>query len=203
MERKRKKIWSNIWVKPRETMQLILDTDPNKNLVSLAIVHGILVGIYLVLSFLDSTEVPKVVQSFGFSLLLIVGSIIFSLFVLFFISYLYQITGKWLKGKGSYVEVKSATGWSFYPLIVSVPFFIAAAIIYITTTLPALAMTLMIIGQILSIWGLVIFFMLLAQAHKFGAWKAILCYLLALLLIIVAVAIIFLLIKAVSPLFTS
>lgn len=203
MKQKRKKIWGNIWVKPRETMQLILDTEPNKNLVTLAVVHGFVVGIYLVLSLLESMELPNLVQSIGFTLLIIVGSIILSLFVLFFISCLYQITGKWIKGEGSYIEVKSATGWSFYPLIISTLFFIASIIVLNTTTLSAVAITLMVIGQILSIWSLVIFFMLLAQAHKFSVWKAILCSLLTLLVIIVAICIIFLVIQAISPLFTS
>lgn len=200
MQQKARSIWWNIWLRPKESLQKVLDTDPNKHLVTLTIIHGFFVGLYLVFSLL-TMRVLEIAQSIGLGVLLVVGSIIFSLFILFFISCLYQITGKWIKGEGTYIEVKSAVGWSFYPQIVSLFFVILSILVLAITSSTIASFILMVIGNILGIWSLVLFFLMLGQAHKFSAWKALLCYLLALLVIIVAVCIIFLVIKALSPLF--
>lgn len=179
-------------------MRSILSTDPKKIIVWLAVISGILGA----LTYVFSLKVSQPQRIDHLHSLLVLGILIAGgisgLIHLYFGGWLYRLTGSWIGGKGSFTEVKSAVGWSNYPYIVG-SIFGLLGLLFISHLWLQLIFGL--INFVILIWGLVIFFKLLSEAHQFSVWKGILTVLIAAALIFVVFMIIALLIPLLAPLF--
>lgn len=190
--------WAHIWTAPRKTMRAILTKDPRRLILWLAIIGGIFstftsIG-YMWLQQPDSQVsyfIPRVIG-------MLLGGAIFGIIHLYFGGWLYQLTGSWVGGQGSYTEVKSAVGWANYPFIVAS---FIGLIGVIVTPFTWLVLAFGLVNLALIIWGFVIWLHLLGEAHRFSAWKSLLAVIIALLLIFVAVMLVSLLVPLLAPLF--
>jgi hypothetical protein len=192
--------WLGLWTAPRTTFQRILDTNPYRLIIWFALISGLLASFITLSALWQQRPQHLDFQSPLFIGAILVIGMIFGIIQLYVISWLYQLTGSWLGGRGTYVGVKCAVGWSMYPMIVSH----LLSIIALFFTSHLLASTLLNLASlIIGIWAVVIFIFLLAQAHRFSAWRALSAVLLTLLLIFVAIMLISLLIPLLSPLFLS
>lgn len=201
-DRKTKQVnpWLHIWVAPKKTLQAILDTNPQGLIIWFALISGILTSL-IALPILWEGHPERVdFRSPLFVVAIVITGVLFGIVQLYLVSWLYQLTGAWLGGNGSYTEVKCAVGWSMYPMIISNLFAVGSLFLI---KHPVVNAIFGIINMGISIWGIVIFIALLAQAHKFSAWKALGCILLAFLLIFVAMMLISLLVPLLSPLFVT
>lgn len=183
--------WSQIWIHPRKTLRSILSTNPQRVIIWLALLGGLISS----LSFVHLLEGEG--KTLAIIAILVAGAIL-GLIHLYFGGWLYQLTGSWIGGQGSFTDVKCAVGWSNYPFIISSLFGILSLF---TLAHPWVLALFGIVNLILAVWGLVIFFNLISEAHRFSIWKGILCFLIAFALIFVVVMIILLIIPLLQPLF--
>lgn len=190
--------WISIWGSPKKTIRSILERDPKRIILWLAIIGGI-VSAFSWLGYLWLTyPLRQDYQSALFIVAILIAGGIFGIVHLYFGGWLYRLTGSWIGGKGNYTDVKCAVGWSSYP-------FIVAGIFGIISMLPYpsywFQLSFGILNLIFAIWGFIIFMNLLGEAHRFSAWKALLAFLIALVLLFVALMIVSLLVPLLSPLF--
>lgn len=179
-------------------MRSILDSDPRRVIIWLAIISGVvssLAGLgYLWGTFPDRQDFRHVL----FLLIILVGGGISGLIYLYVAGWLYKLTGSWLGGKGTFTDLKCAVGWSQYPFILAN---IASFFGIFAVPNPWFQAFFGLINVILAVWGVVIFLNLAGEAHRFSAWRALLALIIGLILIFVAIMIISLLVPLLAPLF--
>jgi hypothetical protein len=188
--------WLKLWTKPRGTLRAILATDPKGVIIWLAIIAGVLSA----LSFAIVSWHPPKESSYRLWLLLamVIGGGIIGIIHLYFVSWLLQLTGSWIGGKGNFIEVKCAVGWSNYPFILADIFAILSVL---STHLIGLKALFALLNLIAAVWGLIIFMKLIGEAHQFSAWKGVCAVLIALVLIFVLLMLIALLAPLLAPIF--
>ena len=175
--------WVSILTKPKETIRAIIEYNSNYHLLILSMIYGFsaILGIaqrFKAAEKLDfiSIIIPAIVLS------PLWGYIIFSISAAFI-----YFTGKLIKGKAKYKEVRAAIAWSNVPSIVSVIlwFFLIfsfggnlfanfAAKESFSTAQIWVVFSVMFVMFIVSIWSLVIYINALAEVQKFSVLKAIL-----------------------------
>lgn len=179
-------------------MRAILDTDPRRVIIWLAIIGGI-VSTFVSIGYWWNTypEQKFIWNAFFVIALFILGGII-GLIHLYLGGWLYNLTSSWLGGAGNFVDVKSAVGWSNYPFILAN---IAAILSIWAVPNPWLQGFFGLLDAILVVWGFIIFLNMLGEAHRFSAWRALLAVIIAFILIFVVVMIVSLLVPLLAPLF--
>lgn len=196
MERRDINPWVHIWTEPRKTMRSILNNNPNRAIIILAIVAGALSAFSLLLmhwpSFKEIGQHPAILI-----ITLIIGAVL-GLVLLHFMGWLLTLTGSWLGGKGSYTDVKSAVGWGNYPNIIGQ---LLGILRIFSLSNFWLQLILGIITFAYGIWTFIISLKLIGEAHQFSAWKSLLALVIAFVLLFVAIMIVALLVPLLKPLF--
>ncbi len=105
--------WLSIWLRPRATIRYILANNPSYG-------YGLIVFAYGVVNMLQSFESSKSgdkIDSLGVILAvsLIIGPPIVLLGV-FISGWLLKVTGNWLQGKASQMDLRIVSLWSYLPL---------------------------------------------------------------------------------------
>lgn len=188
--------WVNIWVRPRQTMRAILNTNPRRWIILLALLSGLVSTLVLWLEYPQRQDYHQPIFIIA---LLVFGSLV-GLLHLYFASWLLRLTGSWIGGKGTFTEVKSAVGWGYYPFIVVGILNILALLLF---KYPVLYFVMIMIYLAVAIWAMIIYFKLLGEAHQFSAWRALAAALIMSALVFATVIIIFILIPLISPLFVA
>lgn len=190
--------WLNIWLKPKETIQNIIDTNPEY-------------GVLLITSWAGITNVfgkaseKSLGDNYGLYTIILVALFlgpIIAVIGLYIGAYLIRLTGGWLNGTGNFSQVRAAVAWSNVPLMIMLVLTVLEIIIFgeelFSSYMPRtwsndlLYYTLWgFIGLevILGIWSIVIIVASVAQVHDFSIWRSIGALLLVALLF-VAVAIV-------------
>jgi len=165
--------WLTLWVRPRQTLRMLLEKAPTANILWLAFVHGLIVGLYWVQTV--GTYHPHTAPSLLYLLCMLIGAGV-GIFQLYFVAWLYLFCGRWLGGTGSYRDLKCAVGWSFYPFIIAGLFGLLSG-----WTIPHVWIQgfLSLLSVTAFIWGIVTVFKLVAEAHLFSAWRSIVTVILA------------------------
>jgi hypothetical protein len=176
--------WARIWTQPRKTMRYILNTNPKRVIIWLAIISGILGVISLVFMGLKpfkniSHHIPLLIVA------IIIGAIL-GVISLYFSGWLLKLTGSWIGGKGNFTEVKSAVGWSYYPAIISHIF----SILQLLSSFRWLQVIFSMIASGIGVWSFFIYLGLIGEAHKFSTWKGFLTILIAFVLVVLVLIVI-------------
>ena len=195
--------WFSIWLQPRATMQQILDTNPTRLVLLLALLTGFShalnnAAVDNVGDKVDSWHAVVVACAIGGSISGTLG--------LFLGGYLLRKTGSWLGGTANQREVRAAIGWGGVPSIwlglLWIPSIGLIGDDNFTSATPRvnddpmLASALLFLGLVRllgSIWAFVIWLKCLGQVHKFSAWRALGSVLLMVLVIVVPVFLLILL----------
>ena len=169
--------WGSLWTKPRKTIRHMINTDPHKNVFWLAVCYGILSGLYWIETLSQARENMHI--ALVYSLCIIVGAA-YGVGMFYLISWIYTFCGKWLGGTGKYNEVKCAVGWSYYPFIIAG---LIALVSYYISPIPWIQAIFALASTVVFIWGMVILFKVIAEAHNFGAWKGVGSVVIALIIV--------------------
>jgi hypothetical protein len=186
--------WIHLWTHPRKTLRSILNTDPRGVVVWIAIISGIIGAFAYSLRNNFITDPPK----WASLLIIFIVGIVSGVINLYFSAWLLSITGQWIGGRGNFTQVKCAVGWGYYPFIVFNVLLTAGLV----TKIFWLKVLLIVLALFILVWALIIIFQLIGEAHLFSAWKGVLAYLIATVLVLVAFIIVALLIPLISPLFS-
>lgn len=190
--------WLQIWVHPKKTMRLILDTNPRRIIIWLALIGGI-VSTFAWISYIWATHpnLQDLNKTYPVIILLIGGSAA-GLIHLYVAGWLYRLTGSWIGGHGSFTDVKCAVGWSSYPFILANS---ANILSLLSFSFMWARIFFGLLDALVALWGVIIFLNVLGEAHRFSAWRALLAVIIALVLVFAFVLFISLLIPLLAPLF--
>ena len=171
----------SIWIKPRETIRKIVDTDPTKYVTVLAMLAGIGQALDRASSRNMGDSLPLIAL---LGLCLIFGPSGGSI-SLYIGGALYRWSGSWLGGQASSEEVRAAIAWSSVPIIFTLPLWIPELLLFgeemFTKATPKLnanpLLGIVLLGfvaveVIVGIWAFVVFMKGLGEVQKFSAWKA-------------------------------
>jgi hypothetical protein len=186
--------WLSIWVAPRQTIRKIIEVDPAKNVMLLAM----LAGIGNALDKASSRNAGNALPLIGILAICIILGPIGGILSLYIGGALFRWTGSWLGGEASSEEVRAAIAWSYVPTILILPLWIPKLLIFgeelfISSTPriaanPVLSILLpgfSVIELVVGIWAFVVFLKCLGEAHGFSAWKALGASILGTLVILV------------------
>ncbi len=171
----------SIWFSPRATFRELKEKEQLPLLIAFAIASGAISAFTLL--WLVWVKHPEKVlfKNIWIMALFALGGAVYGILYLYIGAWLYKVTGRWLKGKGEFREVRLALGWSFYPAIVGGILYLIAIIL---SQHIFLQFTFMLLSTIVGIWGFVLFLYLLSVAHEFSIPRAIVAVILAALLVI-------------------
>lgn len=187
-----------MWTRPRRTMRATLDTDPRRLVIPLAALAGFGNSLDNASgrSLGDGNNLPV----WAIVLLCAVLGGVGGILTVYAGGFLMRWTGRWLGGRASAVEVRSALAWSSVPLIFSLVLWIPELALLgrenFTTPMPTLDANpllfvpyslLVLLEVAIGIWSLVVFLKALGEAHGFSAWRALGASVIAALLVVVPI----------------
>lgn len=175
--------WWEMWVKPKKTIRTIVDYDNRYGFIGLCFLYGLAQGAHFSQAFSLGAFFPLwTILTLIVVLAIPVGAISFSLS-----SLILYWTGKLIRGKASYHDVRAAVSWSNVTAVFSVIFI---GIMVLTFREPffyrkfaenlfhdwrvVLLITFLVAEFTLAIWKFVIFVMSLAEVQGLSGWMAIL-----------------------------
>jgi hypothetical protein len=175
--------WLSIWVQPRETIREIIDTNPRYRLFVLCALYGFPMSMSFAQSFSLGSQFPTW------------SIVIAALVVCTFLGYigisistwLLHVTGKWIKGTGTYQTIRAAVAGSNVPnAVTALTWFILLGFFggqifcrgFSETTFvgyqAGVVFLIFLVQSIVSIWGFIILPKTLGEAQGFSAWRALL-----------------------------
>lgn len=173
--------WVTIWTSPRETIQRIIDTDPVKRVIDLAVLSSIA-------QTLNQASADSMGDQFGLGMLLlivVIGGVLGGLLGLYVGGFFIKVTGSWLGGQADVVRVRAAIAWASVPVIASLLLWIPKSFLFgfemFTSQVPViessalLSMALLVFAVfdiVLGVWAFVLLLMCLAQVQGFSVWRA-------------------------------
>jgi membrane protein DedA with SNARE-associated domain len=191
--------WLSIWTRPRATLRQILDTNPRAWVHRLAILGGI--GEFIGTHIPDSPPMPHLSPMEMLGTKCVLG-ILGGLIGLYLGSFVVWMTGRWIGGQGTFVQVRAASAWpnvlTVWGALLWLPLFAYLGLegvnvgpesffddsVGLMLFLPILAL-----GGVVIVWRIVVFLKCLAEAHRFSAWHALGAALIGIVLLAIPFAI--------------
>ena len=175
-----------IWIRPREVIRNIVDTNPTRYVILLAAISGFFESLEQAS---DKNYGDSMSLIFIFIMALFVGSI-FGIIGLYISGALVKWTGGWIGGEGTSEEIRAAIAWGAVPkIITNIILLIPTLLIFgrdlYSSYIPPIpgvkffTIPLLLLGSIGGIWSLVVGLKCLGEVQGFSAWKALLNSILA------------------------
>ena len=186
--------WFTMWLHPRATTREILDTDPARLVIALAMFGGVLNALAhaSVASLGDELSVPMI-----FALAIPVGMVA-GVIALYLGAALIRWTGSWLGGQASAGEVRAALAWGHLPVyfaaVLWLPYLGFFGNEIFMSEMPSVQarpwlvlvlLNLAVLEKGLAVWGLVTLVLAVAEAHRFSGWRSLGSIVMAVLVLIV------------------
>ena len=186
--------WFTMWLHPRATTREILDTDPARLVIALAMFGGVLNALdhASVASLGDELSVPMI-----FALAIPVGMVA-GVIALYLGAALIRWTGSWLGGQASAGEVRAALAWGHLPVyfaaVLWLPYLGFFGNEIFMSEMPSVQarpwlllvlLNLAVLEKGLVVWGLVTLVLAVAEAHRFSGWRSLGSIVMAVLVLIV------------------
>lgn len=192
--------WFSIWMKPRATIQQIVDTNPKRMILVLVVVAGFLEE----LNRASMRNMGDKLEGPIFFVIAAIAAPIGGLIALYIGSALLRWTGSWIGGQASSVHIRAAVAWSSIPIIWASTLWIPKLALFgqelftsVTPRIdanPSLAFFLlgfMAVETTIGIWAFVIFLKCLGQVQNFSAWKTLGNIIVSSLIIVIPIVVIF------------
>lgn len=188
-------LFLSIWVRPRGTIRQIVDSDPEKYVIILAVISGI----FQALDRASERALGDSMSLIGILLLSLCLGALGGVFSLYVGGALFRWSGSLFGGVADSIHVRAALAWSSVPdivlLIVYIPVIIIFGRNWFTSSSEwmdaeeslflAVVCLLATAGLILVVWKAFILIKCLAEVHSFSAWRSIASIIVGFLVIIV------------------
>ena len=187
--------WTSIWFRPRATIQHIVDTELEKQVVALAALSGIVQA-------LDNASGRSLGDALPFPVVLGLAFIlgpIFGLIGVYLWAWLLRWTGRWLGGQATLPQLRTAIAWGSIPMIAAgVPLLLSLLLLgpeLFTEQTPRLDaeptrslvfLGLVVVQLVMVLWGIVTLLKTVAQVQGFSVWRAFVNNVAPLLIIVAA-----------------
>jgi hypothetical protein len=175
-----------IWTEPRLTIRRIVEIDPRRSVIVLAMLAPVLTT--LEHQWMAAMSGSKTPPWWPFQVAVeVVGAAIFGILALYVNSGLVTWAGRALGGVGRAIEMRAAIAWSEIPTITAAGASIIALLVGLMTPpevgingLPKMGEPLIELGGVhfvLGVWGFIVSVKCIGEVHKFSAWRALLAVL--------------------------
>lgn len=174
--------WLSIWVKPRLTIQRIIDTNPKFRFFILSFLYGLPTLFHTA----QNLSLGTTISTTG----IVIASIVLAGFVgmlgIFISTVLISWTGKWIGGTGNFQSIRAAVSWANAPNIVTIlvwclliwSFHHKIFVLGYDRELVGNRLVLDIITKlviaVVAVWSFIILVKGIGQAQGFSAWKGVL-----------------------------
>jgi hypothetical protein len=175
--------WTGMWVRPRETIRAIIQTNPSYMYPLLCFIYGFPLTLQLAQNFSmgDTYSTTAIVITCAI-LAIIIGGVMINI-----AAALFTWTGKWIGGSGTYQQVRAAVAWSNMPNVVNVGLWMINIATFgvrlfssnfvetqfVGNELTIIFMTIFV-QLVIAIWSIIIALKALGEVQGFSAWKALL-----------------------------
>ena len=188
--------WFSMWWHPRRTIRQIVATNPDRLVLLLAAIGGIVQGLMGAAdkSHGDRSSLPVILL-----VNLILGPVM-GIIGLWVGAALLRWTGGWIGGQADSRRIRTAVAWSNVPMVWSLLLWVPALLLFgaelFTEATPIIDASLMLsslllgfsIGMVvIGIWSSVVCLHALGEVQGFSAWKALLNGLLAMLVVLIPI----------------
>ncbi|HKN01570.1 MAG TPA: YIP1 family protein [Candidatus Binataceae bacterium] len=186
-----------IWVEPRATIRRIVESDPRRNVIALAMIGG---GLGMLASSwftaLANPASTTALWPVGVALKVVLGAV-WGIVGLYSGAWLIGLACRVLGGVASSLELRAALAWGNLPEITATALTIAVVLLGLVsppeirhgglrwTTGAKIDLTLL--NGSLGIWGIVLQMKCLGEVNRFSAWRALGAVVLTIAVLVVAV----------------
>jgi hypothetical protein len=184
--------WTSIWLRPRATIQHIVDTELEKRVLALAALSGIV-------QTLDNASGRNLGDTLPFpvvlGLILVLGPFV-GLISVYLWAWLLRSTGRWLGGQGTLAQLRTAIAWGSVPMITGGVLLLLILVLIgpelftestprldAQPTLAIVVLGLILVQVVLTLWSVVTLLKCVAQVQRFSVWRALVNNLIPLLII--------------------
>lgn len=187
--------WFTIWVRPRDTIRAIVQTNPKAQFLVLSAVYGF----PMLLQIAQNLSLGQTMSTGGIILIALILATFLGAAVISAISGLLCWTGSWIGGKASYTQVRAAVAWSNVPNVVNLLVWLLLAAKFGTSlfmrnfaemSFVGPELTIVFFGFLLqvvvSVWGFILLLKTLGEVQGFSTWKALLNILIPLFMVWIA-----------------
>lgn len=167
--------WLSMWIRPRSTLRVILQTNPRYGIFYLA-------AIYALYNFFYFANYWSVGISTRFYVILTLGIVlspVLGLIWLYFSSWVLYFTGKWLQGRAPMLHLRTALAWSKIPTVLNLLMWFALILAYpgyvfILDAGGLSSLFVNIITLILGIWSFILLIQAIREVQFFTTTRAVL-----------------------------
>ncbi|HEY2809809.1 MAG TPA: Yip1 family protein [Rhabdochlamydiaceae bacterium] len=185
--------WLSIWVRPRETIRTIIETNPTYGFFLLCVLYGF----PMTMSFAQNMSFGAAFPAWSIFLAGLIISPFLGYVGICVSTWLLKVAGKWIGGEGSFTTIRSAVAWSNVPNAVTlitwfVLFGFFGARIFCRGFSESnfmgyesgVVFLVFLVQSIVSIWGFILLLKTLGEVQGFSAWRALLNVLIPFVIIV-------------------
>jgi len=170
-----------IWIKPRQVIRQILNSNSRKFVILLAMIGGIS-------QVLDKASFRDMGDKLDYPYILLValiGGPLGGILSLYVSSALIKWTGNWIGGRGTFEEIRISNAWSNVPTMWTLLLWIPQIILFGQETftnktpiidsnlvLKVIYLLLSFVELVIGIWIIIINIKCIGEAQQFSSWKA-------------------------------
>ncbi|HEX2579305.1 MAG TPA: YIP1 family protein [Rhabdochlamydiaceae bacterium] len=190
--------WTGMWVRPRETIRAIIQTNPAYKFLLLCFIYGFPMALQLAQNFsLGSGYGMGAIVGGAAIIAIILGAIMINI-----AAALFSWTGKWIGGVGTYQQIRAAVAWSNMPSIVYIGIWAINLATFgirvfrsdfVESTFVGNELSIIfftaVVQVVVAVWAFIITLKALGEVQGFSAWKALLNILIPLFVIFIGVSI--------------
>jgi len=191
--------WTNIWVKPRETIKKIVNFNPRFRFAILSFLYGL----PMLLHMAQNLDLGDQFTTAGIVVAALVLATFVGMLAIVIASGLIYWTGQWIGGKSSYINIRAAVSWSNVPNIAAI--IVWFIMIYnfrteifmdgfgemaMSSSASMMLNVAMLIESAVAIWSFIILVKALGEVQGFSAWKGVLNVLIPFFMVGIAIYVI-------------
>jgi len=184
--------WLSMWTRPRATIQSIVDTNPEKDVLLLASISGVSRA-------LDKASINNLADTAPVSMVFVaaIGGIVSGIVGLYILGFLLRHSAHWIGGNANAEKTRAAIAWSSVPvawgMLIWLPqlalfgreLFSASTPRMDATPFVALGLGMLELG--VGVWAMILFFKSIGQVNGFSAWRGLASFLIAVALVVVPI----------------
>lgn len=173
--------FTQIWIKPRQVIRQILNSNSSKYVILLAMIGGIS-------QVLDNASIRNNGDKLDYPYILLIaliGGPLGGILSLYVSSALIKWTGNWIGGRGTFKEIRIANAWSNVPTMWALLLWIPQIILFgretFTSKTPIIDSNLVLkviylflsfVELVIGLWIISINIKCIGEAQQFSSWKA-------------------------------
>ena len=118
--------WLSIWVRPRETIRRIVKSNPKSDFVLLSTLYGL----PMVLHAMQNLALGNKFSVIPILIISLILAPFCGMIGITIMTWLLNVTGKWIGGTASFQEVRAVSCWSNVPSVVTLLMWLALIVLF-------------------------------------------------------------------------